>query len=269
MVREAELALGLAVEPVLVRVVQVDVEGLEAPEHAEPDAAGAERAHRHPLQVVGALHAVGDVPAALRHPLVGRDVVAHQGEDHHDDVLGDADAVGVGDLGDGDAVLHRRLQVDVVGADAGGDRQLQVRGAGDPLGGEVGRPERLRDDDVGVGELALEDRAGAVLVRGHDQRVTLAFEVVPQPQLTGDAAEQRPGREAESLRGGEGLPVGIALEHGQVGTRVRVRIPAHGVGIQDAEDLGHCRTSWWRWSCCSRRTCGSGALTVGIRGSAA
>ena len=182
--------LDLVVEPVLVGVVQVDVERLEAAEHAEADAAGAERADRHALQVVGALHAVGDVPAALRHPLVGRDVVAHQREDHHHDVLGDADAVGVRDLGDGDAVLHRRLQVDVVGADAGGDRQLQVRRLGDPLGGQVGRPERLRDDDVGVGQLALEDRVGAVLVRGHDQRVTLALEVLPQAELAGDAAEQ-------------------------------------------------------------------------------
>ena len=41
-------------------------------------------------------------------------------------MLGDADAVGVRDLGDGDAVLDGGLQVDVVGADAGGDRQLEV-----------------------------------------------------------------------------------------------------------------------------------------------
>ena len=38
--------------------------------------------------------------------------------------LGHADAVAIGDLGDGDAVLDRRLQVDVIRADAGGDRQL-------------------------------------------------------------------------------------------------------------------------------------------------
>ena len=61
---------------------------------------------------------------------------------------------------------------------------------GDPLGGQVRRPERLGDDDVGVDELALEHRVGAVLVRGHDQRVTLALEVVPQAELAGDAAEQ-------------------------------------------------------------------------------
>ena len=74
----------------------------------------ATRADLHALQVVGALDAVGDVPAAVDDPLVGGDVVAHEREDHHHDVLGDADAVAVGDLGDGDAVLDRRLQVDVV-----------------------------------------------------------------------------------------------------------------------------------------------------------
>ena len=73
-------------------------------------------------------------------------------------MLGDADAVGVGDLGDRDPALDRGLQVDVVGADPGGDRELQVRRLGDPLGGQVGGPEGLRDHDLGVGELALEHR---------------------------------------------------------------------------------------------------------------
>ena len=77
----------------------------------------------------------------------------------------------VGDLGDGDAALDRGLQVDVVRADAGRDRQLQVRRLGDALGGQVRRPERLRDDDVGVGQLALEVRVGTVLVGRDGQLV--------------------------------------------------------------------------------------------------
>ena len=87
-------------------------------------------------------------------------------------------------------VLDRRLQVDVVGADAGGDRQLQLRRLGDPLGRQVGGPERLRDDDLGVGQLALEDRVRAVLVGGHDQLVAAPLEELAQPELAGDAAEQ-------------------------------------------------------------------------------
>ena len=56
--------------------------------------------------------------------------------------------------------------------------------------GQVGRPERLRDHDLGVGQLALEHGVRAVLVGGHDQRVALALEELAQAQLAGDAAEQ-------------------------------------------------------------------------------
>jgi hypothetical protein len=52
-------------------------------------------------------------------------------------MLGHADAVAVGDLGDGGAMLDGRLQVDVVRTDAGGDRKLQLLGVGDPLRGKV------------------------------------------------------------------------------------------------------------------------------------
>ena len=58
----------------------------------------------------------------------------------------------------------RRVQVHMVGTDAGGDGQAQLRGLGDPLRGQVPRPERLRDDDVGVRQLPLEHRVGAILV---------------------------------------------------------------------------------------------------------
>ena len=86
--------------------------------------------------------------------------------------------------------VDRRLQVDVVGADPGGERQLQVRRLGDPLGGQVGGPEGLGDDHLGVGQVALELRVGAVLVGGDDQLVAGGLQVGAQAELTGDAAEQ-------------------------------------------------------------------------------
>src|SRR5690606_895292 len=155
---EAQLLLDLAGQPVPVGVVQVHVERLEAAQYRGADPAGRDGADVHALQVVGARDRVGDVAAALVHDPVGRQVVPEQREDHQHHVLGDADAVAVGDLGDGDAVPDGGLQVDVVGADAGGQRERQPGRAGDPLGGEVGGPERLGDDHVGVGELAVEDR---------------------------------------------------------------------------------------------------------------
>ena len=147
-------------------------------------------------------------------------------EDHHHDVLGDADAVRVGDLGDGQAVLDRGLQVDVVGADAGGQRELQVRRARDPLGGQVGRPERLGDHDLGARQLALEDRVRAVLVGGDDQRVARRLQEVAQPQLARDAADQlargeaeRPRASARSGRRGSARSSGSRRAHRPAGSR--------------------------------------------------
>ena len=66
------------------------------------------------FEVVGALDAIGDVPAAFDHPAIGRDVVAHERENHHHDVLSDADRVAISDLGDGHALVHGGLQIRVV-----------------------------------------------------------------------------------------------------------------------------------------------------------
>jgi hypothetical protein len=66
-------------------------------------------------------------------------------------MLGHAVRIAVGDLGDSDAAVHSRLQVGVIGADAGRDDHLELLGLGNALRRHVGRPKRLRDHDVGVG----------------------------------------------------------------------------------------------------------------------
>jgi hypothetical protein len=111
--------------------------------HRLPDAPGGDCADRHAFKIVTAGGAVGDVPAAVDHQFVGGNVVAHQPEDHRHDVLGHADAVAVGDLGDGDPVRNRCLQIDMIGADARGDRELQFRRLSDPLRAQIGRSEWL------------------------------------------------------------------------------------------------------------------------------
>ena len=158
------------------------------------------------------------------HPLVGRDVVAHQRQDHHHDVLGDADAVAVGDLGDGDPAVDRRLEVDVVRADPGGDRELQLRRLGDPLGGQVRGPERLRDDDVGVGQLALEDRVGPVLVGGDDQLVAAAPRgSARRPSSPETLPSSSPG--VKSIASGVGVGLAVGGSPRSSGSR-RARTPA-------------------------------------------
>ena len=105
-------------------------------------------------------------------------------------MLGDADRVAVGDFGDRDPALDRRLQVDMVGADPGGDRELEILRLGDALGGQIGRPEGLRDDDVGIDQLALELAVRPVLVGRDDQLVPACLEEFAQAQLARHAAEQ-------------------------------------------------------------------------------
>jgi len=160
----AELLLDVGGQAMAIGVVQADLERLQPAQHRRADPPRRDAADLHSLEVVRARRAVGDVPASLDHPLIGGDVVAHQRKDHHHHVLGDADAVGVGDLGDREPAVDRRLQVDVVGADAGSQRELQLRCLGDSLGRQVGGPEGLGDHDLGVGQLALEHRVRAVLV---------------------------------------------------------------------------------------------------------
>ena len=75
---------------------------------ARADAASGEDSDIHALQVIGAGHSVGDVPAAVYDDLVLRDVVANEREYLHHRVLRDADRVAVGHLGNGDALALQR-----------------------------------------------------------------------------------------------------------------------------------------------------------------
>ena len=114
MEREAQFFSDLDREPVAVGIVELHVERFQPAQHGQTDAARGDGADGHAFDVVGPLDAVGDVPAALNDPLVGRDVVADQAQDHHHHVLGDADAVAERDLGHGDPMFHGGLQVDVI-----------------------------------------------------------------------------------------------------------------------------------------------------------
>jgi hypothetical protein len=129
-----------------IHVMQFHIERLQQAQDAQTDAAGSHGADVHRFQIVGgARHAVGDISAAFDHPVIGRDIVAHQRERHHHYVFGNAVAVAVGDFGDSNAALHGCLQVGVVRADAGRHDHLEIFCLGDAFGGHVSRPERLRD----------------------------------------------------------------------------------------------------------------------------
>ena len=130
----------------------------------------------------------------------------------------------------------------MVRADAGGDGEFKAPRLRDALGGEVGGPERLRDYDVGVGELALEDAIRPVFVRGHHEGVAQALDELAQPELARDGAEQRTGGEVEGFRRGRGLAARVAFDPRDVVPRVRSGVTVHGVVVEHAQDLHHLRT---------------------------
>lgn len=136
----ANLGLLLGAQGLVVVVEELlAVEGLEAAEDALADAADGDGADDLALEVVLLLGGAGDIPLATLNLLVGGDEVADEDQDGHQDVLGDGHDVGAGDLGDGDAAvgLVGGVEVDVVGADAGGDGNLELLGLGEALGGQV------------------------------------------------------------------------------------------------------------------------------------
>lgn len=136
----ADLLLGLSAEGLVVEVEELlAVEGLQAAQDTLTDTADGDGADNLALEVKLVLGRLGDVPVATGDLLTGGAEVADEGEDGHDDVLGDGDDVGAGDFGDGDAAvgLVGDVQVDVVGANAGGDGDLEVLALLQALGGEV------------------------------------------------------------------------------------------------------------------------------------
>ena len=233
--RQAELLLNAGWEPVPVRVVEVHVERLHPLQHAEPYPPGCHDAHVHPLDVVRAGDRVGDVPAAPDHPAVLRDVVPDERQHLHHGVLRDADAVAPRHLAHRDAPVDGGLQVDVVGPDAGGDRQLEPGGLRDALGGQVSGPEGLGDDDVRVGQLPLEDGVGAVLVRGDNEPVPPLDQEPLQPESARYGPQEMTGGEVEGGRRGQRLAVRVLRERGYLFASVGGREAGHRVVVENAE----------------------------------
>jgi hypothetical protein len=140
----ANLLLLLGAERLVVEVEQLlAVEGLQAAEDTLADTADGNGADDLALEIELVLGSLGDVPVSTGDLLAGRTEVADEGEDGHDNVLGDGDNVGAGDFGNGDATvgLVGLVQVDVVRTDTGGDGDLEVLALLQALGGEVARVE--------------------------------------------------------------------------------------------------------------------------------
>ena len=117
------------------------------------------------------------------------------------------------------------------------NRARRVLRLGKPFFGHIGRPEGLRDDDVGIGQFPLERGIRAVLVRGDNKLVTGRFEIFSQTELARHAAEQRPGLEVDGRWCRQGLAVRIALDLRQIIPRIFLRITAGRIVVENAKDL--------------------------------
>src|SRR5580692_526131 len=78
-----------------IRVVKLNVKRPQALQNGQADAAGRNRTDVHRFEIIGARHAVRDVPAPVDYPLIRRNVVAYQQQDHHHHMLGYADAIAI------------------------------------------------------------------------------------------------------------------------------------------------------------------------------
>jgi hypothetical protein len=214
--------------------MKAQIEGLQPPQHGQADAAGGNGAEMHALYVIAAGDAVGDVPPAVYGNLVGRQVIADQRQHHHHDVFRHADAVGAGHLGDRDVGARSCIEIDVIGANAGCEGQLQLLCLVDPLLGQIGRPERLGDDHFRIGQMFLEFRVRTILVACHNQLVTVLLHKAAKTQLARDTTDEFAGLETEgALRGRGGLTIRIAGDRRDAIPGIVRWISSFRVGIEN------------------------------------
>ena len=136
----ANLLLLLGAEGLVVEVEKLlAVEGLQATEDTLTDTANGNGTDNLALEIELVLGSLSNVPVATGDLLACGTEVADECEDGHDNVLGDGDDVGAGDLGDGDTAvgLVGLVEVDVVGTNTGGDGDLEVLALLEAVGGEV------------------------------------------------------------------------------------------------------------------------------------
>lgn len=140
----ADLLLLLSGQRLVVEVQEfLAVEGLEPSEDTLADTANGNGTDDLALEVVLVLSNLGDVPVAVLDLLVCGNEVADEGEDGHDDVLGDRDDVGSSNLCNGDTTvgLVGSIEVNMVGTDTSSDSELEFLGLSETFCGKVTRVE--------------------------------------------------------------------------------------------------------------------------------
>lgn len=136
----ANLLLFLRGKRLVVEVQKLlAVERLETAEHTFTNAANSNGTDDLVLEIKLVLGHSCDVPLPALDLLVCGNEVADEGEDGHDDMLGDRDDVAAGNFGNGDTAigLVGGIQVNVIRSDTSSDGNLQLLCFGETLGCQV------------------------------------------------------------------------------------------------------------------------------------
>src|SRR5262245_16712093 len=127
----------------------------------------------------------------------------------------------------------------MIGANARRDNEFKLLRFFETLPRHIGRPEGLRNNDLGVRKFFLEYRVLAVLARGNDESVTGLLEKLTKSELSRDAAQELTGLKVNRARGGRGRAVGITLDFRNVVASICLRITVNGIVIKDSNHLRH------------------------------
>ena len=117
--------------------------------------------------------------------------------------------------------------------------ELQLRRLGDPLGRQVGGPERLGDDDLGVGQLACRTRSPAPSLSEVTTRVWPRPPGTCAGRLARDAAQKLSRLEVDGLGRGQGLAVRITVELRQIIAGIGFRIAIDRIVVKNANYFCH------------------------------
>ena len=106
-------------------VVKLNFKRLETAQYRKANPAGGNRPDMHAFKVIGTRNAIRNVPATLHGDPVRWEVVSNKGQNHHDCMFSDTNAIRGSLFSDGDACFDRSVKVDMVRPDSGCNCQFQ------------------------------------------------------------------------------------------------------------------------------------------------
>ncbi|GER29476.1 DNA polymerase III subunit alpha [Striga asiatica] len=129
-----DLTLQLSIHLYSIMVQQVTVEGLQPLEQKPANSPSSNRAHSLTFEIIRPISNGRHIPVTGDDLMITWQEIADEYKDSHELVFSHRDDIAAGDLRHRDSCGSCRRQVDVVGADSGGEKKLQVFSPFDAFG---------------------------------------------------------------------------------------------------------------------------------------